>query len=182
MRILTLGALALSLGFASMAQAQTSSLMARMERYCLATKGDAQAAGRLARADGWVTPPAAALTNMPADMRDLTALWTVYDGGIAVLMTGDMKDPRSALRGEVCAMAAMPLDASAVRDMETWVGSRFTRDGFAVYTEDGQGGRRILQRSDERAARAALQNGTLRGAGARNDKQMTVLMIMKLRQ
>lgn len=181
MRHLTLSAFALTLLAGMPALAQEPGLMTRLDRYCLATNGDADEALRSARADGFVIPPLSALPPMPPEMKDVQALWTAYDGGAVFLLAGHMRDRRSPLQGDVCALAVMPPGPEAVKQVEQWLGSPLTGRGYAIYTDDGRGGRRVLQRTDEEAAQRAMSEGSLRAIGARSEKQMTLVMVIKLR-
>jgi hypothetical protein len=157
------------------------SLMSRLDRYCIATRGQGDAAIRAARADGFVAPPREAIPNLPPEMQDLQAVWAVHEGGVVLLMTGEMNDRRSQMKGSVCAVASMPPSPAAQKDLEAWLGMPVGGQRYAIYAEDDQGRRRALQPSDERAAREALRNDQLRAAGAMTQKEMTMLLVISMR-
>lgn len=159
----------------------SQTLMQRLERFCIATKGDADAAVRLARQDGFVTPPAQFLNSVPPEMRDLNALWLTYDGGVALMMVGQMVDRRSPMRGDVCAVASAPRSASAVGDLERWLGAKFGSQPFVAYVEQDDGSRRIIPNSSDIAVREAMTRGKLRAIGAMERDQMTMLLLIKVR-
>jgi hypothetical protein len=163
------------------AQPPAPTLMNRLERYCVSNNSDPEAAVRTARADGFVRPPDGVVPGMPSGFDDMQALWAVHDGGVAMLLIGSMKDPRSGLGGDICAVASMPQSPQAIKDLERWLGIEIGAQPFVIYAEDEQGKRSPLTSGDERAAREAARKDQLRGAGARTDKQMTMLMLMHLR-
>lgn len=160
---------------------QPPSLMNRLEKYCVATKGDADAARRAARADGFVTPPMELIPDLPRDIDDVEVVWTVFDGGVAMLMTGVANDPSIGMKGDFCAVASMPSNLAAVRDIESWLGAKLpAKQPYVMYAEEGSS-RRVLKEDDSRGILTAVRDDKLRMAGAMNDKQMTLLMLVVLR-
>lgn len=165
----------------AVAQPQPPSLMSRLEKYCVATKGNADAARRAARADGFVTPPMEAIPDLPRDIDDLEVVWTVFDGGVAMLMTGTANDPSIGMKGDFCAVASMPKSTAAVRDIESWLGAKLSgKTPYVMYSDEGSS-RKILGEDDTRAIMLAVRDDRLRMAGALTEDQMTVLMLIALR-
>ena len=182
MRLLTVGLSAAVLAFGGAAQAQQPpSLMSRLDKYCVATKGNADAARRAARADGFVTPPMEAIPDLPKDIDDLEVVWTVFDGGVVMLMTGTANDPSIGMKGDFCAVASMPKNLAAVQDIEAWLGAKLSaKEPYVMYAEEG-GNRKILRQDDARAILLAVRDDKLRMAGALTEEQMTLLMLIALR-
>jgi hypothetical protein len=162
-------------------QAQQPSLLNRLERYCAATKGDSAAALRTARADGFVTPPRELIPDLPRDIDDVEVLWTVFEGGVVMLMTGTSNDRSTGMTGDFCAVASMPQNQAAVKDLEGWLGAKLPgAEGYVMFSEEGKE-RKVIPQNDQRALLAAVRDERLRMAGARSDRQMTLLMLVALR-
>jgi hypothetical protein len=181
MRSLFIAAVLTALAAGAAPQTQAPSLMNRLEKYCVATKGNAAAARRAARADGFVTPPMELIPDLPRDIDDLEVFWTVFDGGVVMLLTGAANDPSIGMKGDFCAVATLPQNSAAVRDMEGWLGAKLpARDGYLMFTEEG-GRRTIIKQDDARALLVAVRDDKLRMAGAKSEDQMTMLMLVALR-
>ena len=181
MRLISTICLTAALAAGPFAFAQPPSLMSRLDRYCVGGKAVAEVARKAARADGFVTPPPEMIPALPADIEDLQVLWTVFDGGVAMLLTGAANDKSTGMTGDFCAVASMPQSQSAIRDLESWVGAKIPgSDGYVMFADE-KGGRRVIKEGDQRALLTAVRDENLRMAGAKSDRQMTILMLVALR-
>ncbi len=120
------------------------------------------------------------IPDLPKDVDDLEVFWDVFDGGVVMLLTGTVNDPSIGMKGDFCAVATMPPNATAARDLEAWIGAKLPKDGYLMFADE-PGGRKMIKQDDTRALLLAVRDDRLRMAGAKTEDKMTLLMLLALR-
>jgi hypothetical protein len=144
-------------------------LLSRAERYCLSAADAEQSLGR-ARAEGFVSPPAALAAMMAQPgATDMRVLWKIAEAELWALAVGTIQRPEGA--AEVCIVAAHPSvdDMLARTEAALGVGAPQTLapqvSGF-IFEQQPDGTRQAM------AAGEAMKQ--LRGRKARSLRLVTV--------
>lgn len=130
-------------GFAG-PSAAASPLIQEFERFCLAGNLTPAEVHDLARAQGYVAPPAQMVEKAPAPFNQADLLWKAREGGAILLVAAENVPKATVYPSRLCAMALVPGSASDVSDFEKLIGFSPIKTGFRdVYVFKETEGRRI---------------------------------------
>jgi hypothetical protein len=184
--IAALAAAGMSL-FASDAFAQEQDLAAQFQSFCLATDGATQAVALAARGSGYVRPPDLIMRPLATSLDDIqhpSALWKVYDGGVFMVLTGQIGASSAApLAGDACIVMALPTDTDPEPALRALLGvgdpMRQQSINFFIF-EQRDGVRQAVRATDTAALRRAAASGRLRVAAAaqRSEDGANVALMM----
>lgn len=174
--------------FATVAFAQDQDLAAQFQSFCLATDGAPQAVALAARGAGYVRPPEVVLRPLIAsagEIQNPSALWKVYDGGVLMVITGQLAgDSGSPLAGDTCMVLALPSDAEPTPGLRALLGVGDPirqRDIDMFVYEQRDGARQSLRSLDAASLRRAAAQGRLRiAAGAHRTRDATGVSVVML--
>ncbi len=162
------------------AASAASPLVENFDRYCLSADLSTADAEKRARSDGFVTPPAKILGELPPQFRGAAALWKVVDGGAVLLaLVPDMND-LTPYPARLCAIGAVPSGKADLDDFQSLIGfAPFSANGKEIYLFNEVGGARVRAprpnlSSSELAQGKYVIAGSMAGAG-----DMTIYLIAR---
>ena len=164
---------------AQVAQA-ASLLIENFERYCLSADMSTADAEKRARSDGFVTPPAKILGEVPAQFRTATALWKVVDGGAVLLALVPEIQAPTRYAARLCAIGTTPAGKTDLSDFQSLMGfSPFSANGRDLYVFSEVNGARVRAPRPNMSPSELAQGKYVIAGGMTQAGDMTIYMIVR---
>lgn len=174
------------------ASAADVDLSGAFQSFCVTTGGDSASAVAGAKAQGFVTPPAAMVKSFAVasgGIQDPVLLWKVSEGTVMAVITGHMPFPTDpSLTADVCAAFTIPNLDGPDRLLNAVIGGPppvFHAPFYITAFTDRGGARKMLDLNDGAALQRAARAGTVEMAMAGNisnpQVDLTMLMLIALR-